>query len=146
MLQDSYNLSRFIEAQDRIYPIALKELHQGRKRSHWMWYVFPQLKHLGHSFNSRFYGISGLEEAKAYLANPVLNQRLREAAMAILNLPADNAVEVFGGIDSQKLLSSMTLFDAASPGDVFARVLQKYFGSCRDRKTLELLNPDELTE
>lgn len=143
MSQDSYNLSRFIEAQERIYPIALKELHQGRKRSHWMWYVFPQLKNLGHSFNSRFYGISGLEEAKAYLANPVLNQRLREAAMAILNLPADNAVEVFGVIDSQKLLSSMTLFDAASPGDVFARVLQKYFGSRRDRKTLELLNADE---
>lgn len=143
MAPDNYNLSRFIEAQDRIYPIALKELHQGRKRSHWMWYVFPQLKGLGHSFNSRFYGISGLEEAKAYLANPVLNQRLREVVMAILNLPGDYAREVFGDIDSRKLLSSMTLFDAASPGDVFARVLRKYFGSRRDRKTLELLHPDE---
>ena len=117
MEQDKYNLTRFIEAQEGVYPIALKELRQGRKRSHWMWYVFPQLKGLGHSFNSQFYGISGLEEAEAYLADPVLNRRLRE-----------------------KLLSSMTLFDAASPGDVFARVLQKYFNSRRDRKTLELLN------
>lgn len=140
MAPDTYNLMRFIEAQEGMYPIALKELRQGCKRSHWMWYVFPQLKGLGHSFNSQFYGISGLEEAAAYLADPVLNRRLREAAMAILNLPGDNAREVFGDIDSRKLLSSMTLFDAASPGDVFARVLQKYFNSRRDRKTLELLN------
>ena len=140
MEQDKYNLTRFIEAQEGMYPIALKELRQGRKRSHWMWYVFPQLKGLGHSFNSQFYGISGLEEAAAYLADPVLNRRLREAAMAILNLPGDYAREVFGDIDSRKLLSSMTLFDAASPGDVFARVLEKYFNSRRDRKTLELLN------
>lgn len=140
MAPDTYNLTRFIEAQEGMYPIALKELRQGRKRSHWMWYVFPQLKGLGHSFNSQFYGISGLEEAAAYLAEPVLSRRLREAAMAILHLPTDSPVEVFGGIDSQKLQSSMTLFDAASPGDVFACVLQKYFGSRRDRKTLELLN------
>lgn len=140
MVPDTYNLTRFIEAQEVMYPIALKELRQGRKRSHWMWYVFPQLKGLGHSFNSDFYGISGLEEAAAYLSDPVLNRRLREAAMSILNLPGNNAMEVFGGIDSRKLLSSMTLFDAASPGDVFARVLRKYFDSRRDRKTLELLN------
>lgn len=140
MEQDTYNLTRFIQAQEVMYPIALKELRQGRKRSHWMWYVFPQLKGLGHSFNSGFYGISGLEEAAAYLSDPVLNRRLREAAMAILNLPGNNAMEVFGGIDSRNLLSSMTLFDAASPGDVFARVLRKYFDSRRDRKTLELLN------
>ena len=76
MEQDKYNLTRFIEAQEGVYPIALKELRQGRKRSHWMWYVFPQLKGLGHSFNSQFYGISGLEEAEAYLADPVLNRRL----------------------------------------------------------------------
>lgn len=143
MAPDTYNLTRFIEAQEGMYPIALKELRQGRKRSHWMWYVFPQLKGLGHSFNSRFYGISGLEEAAAYLADPVLSRRLREAVMAILNLPGDNAMEVLGDIDSRKLLSSMTLFDAASAGDVFARVLQKYFNSQRDRKTLELLNVAE---
>ena len=143
MAPDSYNLMRFIQAQEVMYQIALKELRQGRKRSHWMWYVFPQLKGLGHSFNSGFYGISGLEEAAAYLSDPVLNRRLREAVMAILNLPGDNAMEVLGDIDSRKLLSSMTLFDAASPGDVFARVLRKYFGSRRDRKTLELLHPDE---
>lgn len=139
MLSDKYNLIRFLEAQEDIYTVALKELKEGRKRSHWMWYIFPQLKHLGRSYNAKYYGISGIEEAAAYLENPVLGQRLREVSMAVLNLPTDNAKEVFGGIDSLKLRSSMTLFDMLSPDDVFARVLDKYFNGQRDNRTVVII-------
>lgn len=139
--KDKYNLTRFIEAQSEVYPIALQELQEGRKHSHWMWYIFPQLKHLGHSYNSRFYGLSGKDEAEAYLAEPVLGHRLREVSMAILNLPADNPVKVFGGIDSMKLRSSMTIFDLVSPDDIFARVLDKYFNGQRDNRTLTIIQP-----
>lgn len=139
MEQDKYNLNRFIEAQDRVYHIALKELQEGRKRSHWMWYIFPQLKHLGYSYNSKFYGISGIEEATAYLEHPILGQRLREASMTILNLPTEDAIEVFGDIDSHKLRSSMTLFDIVSPKDEFARVLNKYFNGHKDSRTITMI-------
>lgn len=140
MNQDSSNLNRFVEAQEGIYPTALKELKEGRKRSHWMWYIFPQLKYLGHSYNSKFYGISGLEEASAYLEHPVLGQRLREISEIILSLPTDNAGEVFGGIDSLKLRSSMTLFDLVSLDDVFAQVLDKYFNGQKDDRTISMIN------
>ena len=100
-----------------------------------MWYIFPQLKNLGHSYNSKFYGISGIEEAKAYLEHPILGLRLREVSETILNLSCDNAVTVFGGIDSCKLRSSMTLFDIVSPGDIFAKVIDKFFNGQRDRFT-----------
>lgn len=139
MTQDNYNLNRFIEAQEYSYPIALGELREGRKRSHWMWYIFPQLKHLGHSYNSHFYGISGIEEATAYLQHPVLGPRLLEVSEAILNLPTSDPCEVFGGIDALKLRSSMTLFDRVSPDDIFSRVLGKYFSSRRDPRTLKIL-------
>lgn len=139
MTQDSHNLDRFVEAQEYSYPIALCELRDGRKRSHWMWYIFPQLKHLGHSYNSQFYGISGIDEATAYLQHPVLGPRLREVSDAILNLPTSDPREVFGGIDALKLRSSMTLFDRASPDDIFSRVLDKYFSSRRDPRTLKIL-------
>lgn len=139
MTHDNYNLNRFLEAQRDIYPIALTELQEGHKRSHWMWYIFPQLKHLGHSYNSKFYGIEGTEEARAYLDQPVLAKRLREACMAILNLPTDDAYEIFGGIDSHKLKSSMTLFDVVSPDDIFARILDKFFRGHRDHRTLTIL-------
>lgn len=129
--KDKYNLIRFIEAQNGVYPIALRELQEGRKRSHWMWYIFPQLKHLGHSYNSKFYGLSGKDEATAYLAEPVLNQRLREVSAVIFNLPTNDACEVFGGIDGMKLRSSMSLFDIVSPNDIFARILDKYFNGQR---------------
>lgn len=134
------NIERFLKAQERIYTIALQELHEGRKRSHWMWYIFPQLKGLGHSYNSKFYGISGPEEASEYLEDPILGQRLREISNVILNIATDEAVAVFGGIDSRKLKSSMTLFDLVSPNDIFARVLDKYFNGQRDRSTIVLLN------
>lgn len=139
MIQDSHNLDRFVEAQEYSYPIALGELREGRKRSHWMWYIFPQLKHLGHSCNSQFYGISGIEEATDYLQHPVLGPRLREVSESILNLPSTDPREVFGGIDALKLRSSMTLFDRVSPDDIISRVLDKYFSSRRDPRTLKIL-------
>lgn len=139
--KDKYNLIRFIEAQNGVYPIALRELQEGRKRSHWMWYIFPQLKHLGHSYNSKFYGLSGKDEATAYLAEPVLNQRLREVSDVIFNLPTNDACEVFGGIDGMKLRSSMTLFDIVSPNEIFARILDKYFNGQRDNRTLTIIQP-----
>lgn len=139
-MDDKYNLNRFIEAQASDYPAALAELRAGRKRSHWMWYIFPQHRRLGMSYNSKYYGISGTDEATAYLAHPVLGPRLREVSETLLNLPTDDAAEVFGGIDSRKLKSSMTLFDLVSPDDVFARVLDKYFRSRRDPRTLALLS------
>lgn len=140
MKDDNYNLQRFIEAQNFIYPIVLKELRGGRKWGHWMWYIFPQLAQLGYSFNSKFYGISGLEEAAAYLEHPVLARRLREVSEIILNLPTHDATEVLGGIDSQKLCSCMTLFDIVSPDDIFARIIEKYFNGQRDRLTIKIIN------
>lgn len=138
-MNEIYNLKRFIDAQHGVYPIALGELRVGRKRSHWMWYIFPQLKHLGHSYNAKYYGISDVDEASEYLADPILGQRLREVSEAILNLPTNDAYEVFGGIDGMKLRSSMTLFDFVSPNDIFARVLDKYFNGQRDKKTLTII-------
>lgn len=140
MIVDKYNLNRFIEAQSGVYHIALKELQDGRKRSHWMWYIFPQLKGLGHSHNSNFYGISRTEEASEYLEHPILGSRLREVSNTILNLATCDVVEVFGGIDSLKLKSSMTLFDLVLPNDIFTLVLDKYFNGQRDRSTIVLLN------
>lgn len=141
MCMNSYNLNRFIDAQEGIYPIALKELQEGRKRTHWMWYIFPQLKHLGYSYNSKFYGISGAEEVSEYLEDTILGQRLREVSNAILNLATDDAIKVFGDIDSCKLKSSMTLFDLISPNDIFARVLDKYFDGQRDNRTVNIIQP-----
>lgn len=104
-----------------------------------MWYIFPQLKGLGRSLTSQFYGLSGIEEASEYLKHPILGQRLREVSTTILNLPTNDAYEVFGSIDRHKLRSSMTLFDLVSPDDVFARVLHKYFSGKRDFRTLKLI-------
>lgn len=139
-MNDIYDIKRFVDAQSDVYPIALHELEEGRKRSHWMWYIFPQLKGLGHSSNAKFYGISGPEEASEYLEDPILGQRLREVSNTILSLATSDAVEVFGGIDSLKLKSSMTLFDYVSPNDIFARVLNKYFNGQRDFTSIKLLN------
>ena len=139
MSSNNFNLVRFVEAQNGVYPIALKELQEGRKRSHWMWYIFPQLKYLGHSYNAKYYGISGIAEATAYLQHPILGQRLREVTSTILNLQENDAEAIFGGIDAIKLRSSMTLFDVVSPQDVFARVLDKYFGGQRDSKSIKLI-------
>lgn len=136
MNTDIYNLHRFIDAQYGVYPIALKELQRGFKRTHWMWFIFPQIKGLGHSYNSNFYGLSGVDEAKEYLSHPTLNQRLREITETVLNLDAQNIKDVFGPVDSMKLQSSMTIFDLASPNDIFARILDKWFDGQRDSLTL----------
>ncbi|MBD5184946.1 MAG: DUF1810 domain-containing protein [Bacteroidales bacterium] len=146
IIQDSFNLNRFIIAQDAVYDTVVAELSDGCKRSHWMWYIFPQLKHLGHSYNAKFYGISGWEEAKAYLANPILDARLRKVSEIILALPEDDAREVFGGIDAIKLRSSMTLFDLVAPNDIFSRVLEKYFNGKRDRRTIAIVNEGDNNE
>lgn len=140
IIQDSFNLNRFVVAQDAVYDTVVSELSEGRKRSHWMWYIFPQLKHLGHRYNAKFYGISGWEEAKAYLADPILDARLRKVSEIILALPGNDAREVFGGIDDMKLRSSMTLFDLVAPNDIFSRVLEKYFNGKRDRRTIAIVN------
>lgn len=134
-------LSRFVDAQDRggTYEEALAELRSGRKRSHWMWYVFPQVAGLGRSATARLYALSGLEEAREYLEHPALGRRLIECAEALVALPGSDPVAVMGGTDAQKLRSSMTLFLHAS-GDseraTFEAVLDKYFQSTEDEATL----------
>ena len=140
MCNNNYDLNRFVEAQNGVYPIALKELQEGRKRSHWMWYIFPQLKQLGHSYNAKYYGISGIKEAMAYLQHPVLGQRLRKVTETILIHPDNDAKAIFGGIDAMKLRSSMTLFDFISSNDIYTSELDKYFQGDKDKRTVSILN------
>ena len=135
-----YDLSRFIKAQERDYEAALSEIRSGHKRSHWIWYVFPQVKGLGFSSTSEFYGIDGLEEAKAYIENDVLRERLTEISEALLGLESSDAGDVMGYPDDLKLRSSMTLFAEAAPEiDVFQRVLDKFFDGKKDQRTIELI-------
>jgi uncharacterized protein (DUF1810 family) len=139
---DPFDLERFVRAQDEgaTYERALAELREGRKRTHWMWFVFPQVAGLGHSATAQRYAISGVEEARAYLAHTVLGPRLTEAARALAGLPGTDAVAVLGGIDAQKLRSSMTLFAHAAPGEgVFRAVLERYFSGEEDGATLARL-------
>lgn len=125
----NFNLQRFLDAQEDMYPVALKEIRNGGKRSHWIWYIFPQEKGLGYSYNSQFYGLDGEEEARAYLAHPVLGTRLREITRALLAHRGHRTVRQLMGseVDVLKLHSSMQLFDKVSPDDVFAEVLKAYF-------------------
>jgi uncharacterized protein (DUF1810 family) len=137
-MNDAYNLQRFVDAQDTggTYEQALAELRRGRKTSHWMWFVFPQIAGLGQSQMSRTYAIASLDEARAYLAHPVLGPRLIACAEAVATGPAATAQDLFGGIDTQKLRSSMTLFMRADPAQpVFKRVLDRYFGGQPDPAT-----------
>lgn len=137
-------LDRFIEAQAPVYAQALAELKAGRKQSHWMWFVFPQIAGLGQSAMSRAYAIQSLDEARAYLAHPVLGARLRECCQALMNLRNKNAEEVLGPIDTLKLRSSLTLFTEADQDEVlFFNLLEKYFDGDADEATLELLTRDE---
>jgi uncharacterized protein (DUF1810 family) len=139
--EDRYALSRFVEAQaGGVHERALGELRAGRKRSHWMWYVFPQLAGLGSSPMADRYGITGREEASAYLAHPVLGPRLVECAEALLQLEDRTAAQVMGHPDDLKLRSSATLFaQLSSPGSVFERLLEKYYAAEADERTLERL-------
>ena len=134
-------LDRFLDAQRGDYAAALAEVRRGRKTSHWMWYIFPQIAGLGQSSTARYYSIRDLEEAREYYAHPVLGQRLREISGALLDLRGSDPVAVFGGIDSMKLKSSMTLFAVAAPDDpLFQQVLDKYYGGEQDALTLRILS------
>ena len=136
-VSDPFRLQRFVEAQDGgSYDSALRELRDGRKQGHWMWFVFPQIAGLGRSATAQLYAISGLPEAQAYLAHPVLGPRLVECAKALTALPGTDAVQVFGPLDAQKLRSSMTLFARAAPDEpAFRAVLDRYFGGAFDEAT-----------
>ncbi len=141
-MDDDFGLQRFVDAQDRdgTYDQALRELRAGRKRSHWMWFVFPQVAGLGRSGTAQHYAVSGLAEARAYLAHPVLGPRLRDCAVALAELDGTDPVAVFGPVDAQKLRSSMTLFAAAAPDEpVFGAVLEQYFGGTPDEATTSRL-------
>lgn len=137
-----FDLNRFIEAQaGGVYEKALGEIRAGRKTSHWIWYIFPQLKGLGFSYNATYYGIVSREEAVAYLAQPVLGNRLVEITQALLAHKELSAYQILGGIDAQKVLSCMTLFDAvATDKRLFRDVIQQYYGGKCDVKTLRLLS------
>ncbi|PZR37413.1 DUF1810 domain-containing protein [Caulobacter segnis] len=134
------DLTRFVEAQAETHETALRELRRGRKQSHWMWFIFPQIQGLGASPTARVYAIADLAEARAYLAHPVLGPRLMEVVAAINALPGADAHAVFGSPDDLKLRSSLTLFQAAAPDEpAFGQALAKYFGEVPDPRTLERL-------
>jgi uncharacterized protein (DUF1810 family) len=142
-VSDPFALERFVRAQDEhgTYARALAELHAGRKQSHWMWFVFPQLTGLGASAMAQRYAIGSLQEARAYLAHPVLGGRLRESAAALDSLAGGvSAEEVLGHVDALKLRSSLTLFERADPSEqLFARLLIKFYGGVREERTEQAL-------
>ncbi len=135
---DPYTLSRFIAAQAPVFDTVLSELRAGRKRTHWMWFVFPQLRALGKSATANFYGVGSLDEARAYLQNPILADRLAQAVSAV---PERSAYEIFGSPDDLKFRSSMTLFHEASDGSatLFKTALERFFDGEPDKRTLELI-------
>jgi uncharacterized protein (DUF1810 family) len=135
-MSDPYNLERFVTAQADSYATALAEVRRGAKRSHWMWYIFPQIAGLGSSGMARAYAIQSLDEARAYLAHPLLGARLREIVGVMRDLPNASPEAVFGGIDAVKLRSSLTLFEAAGGGGLFGAALDRWFGGARDPATL----------
>jgi uncharacterized protein (DUF1810 family) len=142
-MEDPHDLTRFVSAQDDggVYARVLAELRQGRKTSHWMWFVFPQIAGLGHSAMSRQYAISSLEEARAYMRHGTLGPRLLECARLVTGAPPHSAEQVFGAIDATKLRSSMTLFLRAIPDEpLFALVLKRHFASAADEATDRLLD------
>ena len=138
---DPFDLNRFKSAQERVYGTVLAELKSGRKRSHWIWFIFPQIEGLGHSSTSQFYAIKSIEEARRYLKHPVLGARLVECAETVLGVEGRSVSDIFGYPDDMKLKSSMTLFASVTEdtNSVFVRVLEKYFHGERDERTLQLL-------
>jgi len=134
------DLSRFVEAQKDDFTIALNEIKSGRKISHWMWYIFPQIAGLGNSSTSIYFSIKNIQEAEAYLIHPILGIRLVEISTALLKLATQNPIQIFGNIDAMKLQSSVTLFALLNPTNpVFQQVLDKYFAGKMDEKTKYLL-------
>lgn len=139
-MPQQFNLNRFLDAQKSSYQTALEEIKNGRKRSHWMWYVFPQIQGLGFSETSIFYAIKDVQEAEAYLEHPILGSRLIEICDAAMAIQSNNANSVFGSPDDMKLKSSMTLFAALDDTNpVFQAVLDKFFSGSKDQKTLQLI-------
>ena len=135
------SLDRFIKAQTNTYEIAMNEIKNGKKRTHWMWFIFPQLRDLGMSSISRYYGLEGIEEARAYLDHPVLSGRLYEACNELLKHKDKSALEIFGDIDEMKLKSSMTLFALTNEDyTIFDEVLEHFFGGEMDDVTVKLIN------
>ena len=134
------DLDRFVSAQDPVYAQVVRELRTGRKTSHWMWYIFPQLSGLGRSDIARLYGIASLDEARAYLEHPILGARLRECTALVLDVEGRSLESIFGTVDALKFCSSMTLFSQAAPtSEVFQAALDKYCGGVQDRVTLDLI-------
>jgi uncharacterized protein (DUF1810 family) len=138
---DPYDLQRFVDAQNGIYETALAELRRGSKQSHWMWFIFPQLRGLGLSPTAQYYGIASFDEVRAYLQHPVLGSRLHECVAAILPWSRRfSAEQILGQVDALKLQSSLTLFDVAEPGGLFAAALAEFHAGEADERTLALLN------
>lgn len=141
MKDKEYNLDRFLKAQELMYPWALREIKNGRKQTHWMWFIFPQLKALGQSSTALYYGIEDLDEAKQYLAHPVLGTRVKEISEVLLSLETNDPYRVMGEIDGLKLCSSMTLFAEIEGYDsVFGKVIDKYYNGNKDMNTIRILN------
>ena len=139
-MKDPYNLQRFVDAQERVFPGVLSELQEGRKRGHWMWFVFPQIRGLGRTGMSWDFAISSRAEAEAYLDHPVLGSRLRACCRLLLLVEGRSARQILGTPDDLKFRSSMTLFAGVAPdNDVFEKALQKYFAGTRCQATLEFL-------
>lgn len=137
---DPHNLARFVDAQASLYDRALAEIRAGRKQSHWMWFIFPQIAGLGTSPTAQHYAIKSLAEARAYLSHPILGRRLIECAEAANAIEGKSASEIFGFPDDMKLRSSATLFaEISPPGSAFDRLLQKYFGGDKDPKTISII-------
>ena len=137
---ETFNLNRFLGAQESFYADALKEIKRGYKESHWIWFIFPQMRGLGRSPMAENYGIKSIEEARAYLENPILKKRLIEISSALLKHKGKStAYEILGTLDAMKVRSSMTLFDLVMPNAIFAEVLDAFYNGERDVMTLELL-------
>ena len=138
--QDPFNLQRFLDAQKNDYADALHEIKQGYKQSHWIWFIFPQMRGLGMSYMAEYYGISSIEEARAYLDHPTLRARLLEISTALLKHKGKStAYEILGTIDAIKVRSSVTLFDHIMPHAIFAKVLDAFYNSQRDEKTTQMI-------
>lgn len=137
-------LQRFVDAQANTYATVQRELIRGRKTSHWMWFIFPQLRGLGASEMAYTYGIASLDEARAYLAHPLLGSRLRECVTALQDLPMADAEKVFGDVDALKLRSSLTLFLRAGGGELFEAALKRWFSGQNDERTDQLLGPESV--
>lgn len=145
-MPDLHSLDRFVEAQTLAYPSALAEIRRAAKRTHWMWFIFPQIAGLGQSPTARHFAIRSLGEARAYLDHPILGRRYGECVEALQDLTISDPVAVFGDVDATKLRSSLTLFEAAQPQALFAAALDRWFAGKRDALTLSLVGGEEAAD